>query len=98
ARWSPDGKWIAYPAAQNGELQLWCSSADGKIREQVTHNDADVREFEWRHDGQAIFFSVGISRAAKKERDEIRARTGYNYEDLITFADFMLPELRHAPD
>jgi dipeptidyl aminopeptidase/acylaminoacyl peptidase len=94
ARWSPDGQWIAYLLKRDGEVELWRSRADGTVQEQLTHNAADVRDFAWREDGRALYFSVGTPRATQQASDEARSRLGYRYdEDLLTFTDFMKTQL-----
>lgn len=90
SRWSPDGKWIAYPLRRDGEVQLWRSSADGRIQEKLTHNGADVLDFVWAADGRAIYFTTSESRAGLQARRESKARAGYRYdEDLYAFTDLM---------
>lgn len=92
--WSPDGRWIAYKVHRAGEVQLWRSRADGRVQEQVTHNAADVREFAWADDGQALYFTAGTPRATLRAHDEQRERNGYRYdEDVGFFTDFMRPRI-----
>lgn len=94
ARWSPDGRWIAYTLLRDGAVQLWRSRADGGLQEQITHNAADVQEFEWSEDGRSIHFTVGAPRAEQQAMRRQRERAGYRYdEDLNAFTDFMLPEM-----
>jgi len=90
--WSPDGRWIAYTLARNGETQVWRSKTDGTLQEQVTHHPADVCDLAWSRDGRSILFSSGMSRAARDARRRERERAGYRYdEDLFSVADLMLP-------
>lgn len=89
-RWSPDGHWIAYTVARDGETQLWRSRTDGGVQEQLTRNAADVREFEWNKDGTALYFSVGTSRAELRAREQAKERGGYQYDsDFRGFTDLM---------
>src|SRR5882762_2712831 len=62
-RWSPDGKWLAYPVKRNNEVQLWRSRSDGRVVEQLTHNSADVRDFAWSEDGRIVYFTAGTPHA-----------------------------------
>ncbi|HEY0683716.1 MAG TPA: Atxe2 family lasso peptide isopeptidase [Steroidobacter sp.] len=97
ARWSPDGRWIAYTLLRNGEIQLWRSDAEGRSQQQLTNNAADVREFEWSENGRFLHFTVGATRAEEQAITEARERAGYRYDqDLYSIADLMLPRLRHA--
>ncbi|MBM0107284.1 Atxe2 family lasso peptide isopeptidase [Steroidobacter sp. S1-65] len=98
ARWSPDGRWLAYTRLQDGEIQLWRGAVDARFEQQVTHNAADVREFEWSEDGRSLYFTVGATRAEEQAITQARERAGYRYDqDLHSIADLMLPRLRHAP-
>jgi dipeptidyl aminopeptidase/acylaminoacyl peptidase len=93
-RWSPDGRWIAYTLLRDGAIQIWRSRADGGQQEQITRNAADVQEFEWSEDGRSIYYTVGTPRVQQEEMLRARERAGYQYdEELITFADFMLPHM-----
>ncbi|WP_129774475.1 Atxe2 family lasso peptide isopeptidase [Peristeroidobacter soli] len=71
-KWSPDGQWVAYLRKDNSHVQVWRSRADGSLQEQVTHNPADVLDFNWSADGQAIEFKVGRDRSmmARTEQEE----------------------------
>lgn len=93
-RWSPDGRWIAYTLLRDGAVQLWRSRADGGLQEQITHNAADVQQFEWSEDGGSLYYTVAASRAEQRATLRERERAGYQYdEDLTFFTDFMLPEM-----
>lgn len=98
-RWSPDGKWIAYTLNENGEIQLWRSSADGKVQEQLSHNAGDVYEFEWSSDSRSIYFTAGVPRSQRRLVEERKFRDGYNYnEDVYSFSNFMQAELTRPPE
>lgn len=97
ARWSPDGRWLAYTRLQDGEIQLWRGAVEGRFQQQVTHNAADIREFEWSEDARSLYFTVGATRAEEQAITQARERAGYRYDrDLNSIADLMLPRLRHA--
>jgi len=99
ARWSPDGRWLAYTLRKDGQVQLWRSRIDGRLQEQLTNNAADVREFEWSGDGKALYFSAGTSRAELRARQQARAWQGYRYdEDLWQFTDLLGPQLITPPE
>ncbi|MDY6947253.1 MAG: Atxe2 family lasso peptide isopeptidase [Pseudomonadota bacterium] len=93
ARWSPNGQWIAYPAARNGNVQLWRANIDASSQEQLTHNAADVREFAWSEDGQALYFATGTPRATLRALQEEKERSGYQYDEDLNFSgDLLLPQ------
>lgn len=94
SRWSPDGQWLAYTLRQDQQVQLWRSRSDGSLQEQLTNNAADVREFAWREDGKALYFSVGTPRAELRAREQAKSWQGYRYdEDLWAFTDLLGPQL-----
>lgn len=99
ARWSPDGQWLAYPSLRNGELQLWRAKVDGSLQEQLTHNVADVREFAWSEDGQALYFAVGTPRVELRALAEEKERGGYQYDEDLKFSgDLLLPPHQRVLD
>lgn len=93
-RWSPDGRWIGHTLLRDGAVQLWRSRADGGLQEQITRNAADVQQFEWSEDGRSLYYTVGAPRTEQQALLRQRERTGYRYdEDLVTFTDFMQPQM-----
>lgn len=82
SRWSPDGRFIAYMVLRHGEVQLWRSRTDGREQRQITHNASDIRDFAWSEDGDALYFTVGSTRADLAARAEQRARAGYRLQDF----------------
>ncbi len=87
-KWSPDGQWIAYAAQQNGEIQLWRMSRDGRVNEQLTHNAADIfgsnaseALFEWSADGRTVFYEVARPRALMAQAMQEEGRRGFLYDD-----------------
>lgn len=72
-RWSPDGMWVAYLVKRNEEIQLWRSRRDGGMREQLTRNAADVRDFTWSEDGRC---TSRPGRLAVSCKPAIRQRPG----------------------
>lgn len=97
ARWSADGRWIAYTALRHGEVQLWKSSADGRKQQQLTRNSADVLEFTWSDDGRAVLFSTGRSRAEIATSRETRSRAGYRLEEFSGTSRALNPAVPEDP-
>ena len=62
AKWSPDGKWIAFlsdrtaalPGSPAGKKQLYVMPANGGEAQQVTKLEAGVNDYEWAPDSQRI--------------------------------------------
>jgi len=69
ARFSPDGKTLAFLAAANdGAMQVWLLFMDGTGGEarRLTSHPTGVQHFSWRPDGGAIAFAAS-DEAAKRE-------------------------------
>ena len=80
AKWSPNGRGIAYKKKVDGEIQVWWSSLDGSEVEQLTDNAADVRSFRWSQSGSRIFFETDVDRAELHERAISRFRDGHVFD------------------
>ncbi len=56
--WSPDGKWIAYSAARNGNFAICRKPSDGSGAEETLFTVTDQPGLDdWSADGKFIFFS-----------------------------------------
>ncbi len=69
-QWSPDGLWIYYRAAFEGEIAVWRAAADGSISEPVTHDAANVRTFHLGADGVTLTYSTGATRDAVADAEK----------------------------
>ena len=59
ARFSPDGKRIAFISDRSGALEIWSALADGSSATQLTHlNGAWVNSITWSPDGTRIAFDA----------------------------------------
>jgi dipeptidyl aminopeptidase/acylaminoacyl peptidase len=85
ARWSPDGKWVAYTAAG----QLWVAAADGSSPRQVTKLNGGASGPVWSPTGDRIAFVSGVypdcsddacnvARAAREDSSPVKAHTADN--------------------
>ena len=86
-RWSPDGRWIAYAKQTGDEIQIWRSSRDGAVHEQVTFNAANVfgsnayeALFAWSADGSKIYYEVARTRAGMARQMAQDGRRGHLYD------------------
>ena len=57
ARFSPDGKWIAFSSDRNGSLDVFIIPSEGGAAKQLTVHSADDTVLGWRPDSRAVLFS-----------------------------------------
>ena len=57
ARFSPDGKWIAFSSDRNGNLDVFIIPSEGGAAKQLTLHSADDTVLGWRPDSRAVLFS-----------------------------------------
>lgn len=88
--WSPDGRWIAYLAENDGRAELWRVRSDGRGAQRLLGADADVRTFRWIELGEALIAETGASRAELNARRERARRLGFHpsdaYEPIYSLA------------
>ncbi len=96
ALWSPDSQWITYRVKKGAEIQLWRSSRDGGIQEQLTHNPANVSDFRWSEEGNKLFFEVGWSRSDKQLALQREGESGYLFDDRFLVAHSSAPTFSDA--
>jgi dipeptidyl aminopeptidase/acylaminoacyl peptidase len=75
ARWSPDGKFIAFLSARTeGKTQVWLLNRLGGDAQRLTNTPQDVEEFAWSPDGRKLVLllqdpSEEELAAAKEEKE-----------------------------
>ena len=57
ARFSPDGRWLAYATSETGRSEVVVASLDGKVRRQISVNGGSAPV--WRPQGHILFYRVG---------------------------------------
>lgn len=57
---SPDGKWIAFVSARDGDSNLYVMPTDGGEARQLTHITTGVSDPRWSPDGTSIAFSTDV--------------------------------------
>ncbi|MEK6280039.1 MAG: S41 family peptidase [Acidobacteriota bacterium] len=57
ARFSPDGKWIAFSSDRNGNLDVFIIPSEGGAARQVTAHSSDDTVLGWAPDSRAVLFS-----------------------------------------
>lgn len=61
ARFSPDGKWIAFTASYDGSQAVYVIPADGKTAPlRLTYNPGGAQSLGWTPDGKKIFFRSNV--------------------------------------
>jgi dipeptidyl aminopeptidase/acylaminoacyl peptidase len=73
ARWSPDGKWIAFASARNDKNQIFVIRPNGGEAQQVSFEDEGVSSFEWAPDGK----SFGLLKPEAESKDEKKTKDRY---------------------
>lgn len=102
AKWSPDGKWIAFTAKRGEYTQLHAIRSAGGEALSITSTEQNVSDFEWSPDGTKIAFLQ--SEDSKKEQDKRKDKYGgYAVEDAeydidqLWVVDFHADELQQWP-
>lgn len=60
ARFSPDGKSVAFLGNYEGNKDIYVTPIDGGVPRQVTHNPATEIPADWLNDGRLIFSASGM--------------------------------------
>jgi dipeptidyl aminopeptidase/acylaminoacyl peptidase len=96
ARWSPDGRWLAFLSARVGDkAQIFAIRPDGGEAVQLTKSETAVSGFEWSPDASRIAFTAPEvetkDQKARKEQlgEYVNVRREYAYEQirLVNTAD-----------
>lgn len=59
-RWHPGGKTISFLATEGGTVQLWITTTDGKMKNQITEIEGGINSYEFSPDGTHIFYTKDI--------------------------------------
>ena len=80
ARWSPDGKRIAFLRADDqGTTQLWVSGSDGNDASRVTGHSGAVDVFSWSPDSGRIAYRADVAPDAETGELTPRSTTSIRY-------------------
>lgn len=58
AKFSPDGKQLAFLSSRSDKIQLFVISINGGEAIQVTHFPTSIEDFRWSHDGKQLLVLV----------------------------------------
>ncbi len=81
ARWSPDGRSIAYLKRLDGRTQVWRAMLDGAPARVITHAEDDINQWAWSSDGQSLVYAVDRARAAAEAAIDREGKGGWHYDD-----------------
>lgn len=79
-KWSPDGKWITFTSAREGKNNLYLLPVGGGEAEKITDVKAGVGDYDWRHDGKAIAFTMPDAADDKEEKNK-KAKNDWYFMD-----------------
>ena len=101
AKWSPDGKSIAFLSARGGSQQVWVIPVDGGEARQVTSISTEADGHIWAPDGKSIAFTSEVwpdlpDDAAQKKRAEEREKSGVKAQIIDSLLYRHWAEWRHG--
>lgn len=80
ARFSPDGRYLAFISSRSEKSQLWLMHVDGGEAWQLTKLDGNVGGFAWSPDSRSIAFTYVAQDAEMLERERL-AKQGKKGQD-----------------
>jgi hypothetical protein len=90
-QWSPDGKWFFYLRRNGREVQLWKTSRDGRITQQVTHSRSDLVGLSGTTNPNELAVRLAPDRELLQRAEDQENHLGVLYDDHV-FAGFPLTE------
>jgi dipeptidyl aminopeptidase/acylaminoacyl peptidase len=88
ARWSPDGKWIAFLADRGNKQQLFVIRPSGGEAQPITDHKEGIASFRWAPDGKRMAFT-----AQEPEDKERKERTEKFGEYAVDDAEYRMTHL-----
>ena len=85
AKFSPDGKYIAYISDQTGETEIWLQAENGEPVQLTKNNDTYIRQLMWSPDSKKILYTdrknriVEVDVASKNKRTVMQNPGGEFY-------------------
>ena len=82
AKWSPDGKYIAYISDRTGETEVWLHGENGEPIQLTKGSDTYIRQLHWSPDSKKIFYSdrknrlVAVDVASKSKNTVMQNANG----------------------
>src|SRR5690242_20677902 len=81
--WSSDGRWLYFISGKSGSAQVWRSTADGSVRQQLTAFPVDVAAYKVAFDGRVLLVAADVypdcaTLACTKQRADAKGKTKGN--------------------
>ncbi|MFA7228254.1 MAG: hypothetical protein WC061_04400, partial [Melioribacteraceae bacterium] len=67
AKFSPDGKWIAFTGSYDGSSNIYLIPSNGGEPKRLTYNPGGVQTVAWTPDGEKIVFRSGFENAIGRD-------------------------------
>jgi tricorn protease len=72
ARWSPNGKWIAYVSDRTGRQEVWLGDELGKTQKQLSDADCDKISVTWAPDSKSLLWSGSDHRLRRVDIEAVK--------------------------
>ena len=72
ARWSPNGKWIAFVSDRTGRQEVWISDELGKNPKKLSDADCDKNAIVWAPDSKSLLWSGSDHKLRRVEVDSAK--------------------------
>jgi len=82
-QWSSDGKWFFYLRRSGREVQLWKTSRDGRITQQVTHSHSDLVGLSGTTNPNELAVRLAPDRELLQHAEEEENHQGVLYDDHV---------------
>ena len=82
-QWSPDGNWFFYLRRGGREVQLWKTSRDGRITQEVTHSHSDVVGLSGTANPNELAVLLAPDRELLQRAEEDENHQGVLYDDHV---------------
>jgi len=81
ARWSPDGRWLAFEREQDAVTSLWKIRPDGTGLTAIPGTGDGIDDFVWSGDGRRLIVAVHGAKQEQLEAIRHEAATGFHFDD-----------------
>lgn len=94
ARWSADGRSIAYVKRLDGISRVWLASPDGKPARPLTPSGASVERWAWGDDGRTFLYTTLTGQSAAEAAIDREGVTGWHYDERFDPGVALRPQVR----